>query len=220
MKNLELSVVSQRTVDLNNFNVSDVNIYDIAIPLSNQCRYNGQIIDRWSVLSHSVLAHKLFQKFGMADYHSNIDEIIILLHDAAEAYVGDIIFPLKKNGEFHFFDELEERILLTILEACGIEKHHYYERWPVVKKYDKLATYVEARHFFKHLDNFDNFFINTKEIKDKEIPDLCHVNYCNFISMLMDTLDDNDLEYSNSLFECPDSIKPYIECCFVEDDDD
>ena len=60
---------------------------DIAHALSNICRFNGHVTAPYSVLSHSLCAYDL------APLEHKLEA---LLHDAAEAYIGDIIVPVKE----------------------------------------------------------------------------------------------------------------------------
>lgn len=65
---------------------SMVSIKDIAQSLANQCRYNGHTRRYYSVAEHSIYVSRAVPRelafFG-------------LMHDAAEAYVGDMVSPLK-----------------------------------------------------------------------------------------------------------------------------
>ena len=75
-----------RKFSLINPKPEDVDIIDIAYSLSRQCRFNGHTLFFYSVAQHSCLVSqnvsKENEKWG-------------LLHDAAEAYIGDIVRPLK-----------------------------------------------------------------------------------------------------------------------------
>jgi hypothetical protein len=63
---------------------------DIARATAKLCRFNGHCIDFYSVAQHCVLGAKFALK--------NISYFVakeFLLHDATEAYVGDMIRPVK-----------------------------------------------------------------------------------------------------------------------------
>ena len=81
---------------------------DIAHSLAMQCRYNGHVKRFYSVAEHCVL----MSDFILADVsYSGADarELALwaLLHDAAEAYIGDMVRPLKINmPAFVALDEL------------------------------------------------------------------------------------------------------------------
>lgn len=95
---------SGRYVDLNNLTVDDIYLEDIAHSISNLCRYNGHTKKFYSVAEHSVrLARYATNKCGDQQLAR-----ALLLHDATEAYVGDIIYHLK--GCFPEFIALEDKI--------------------------------------------------------------------------------------------------------------
>ena len=83
---------------------SEFCIFDIARALSRICRYGGHIKDGlpgYSVAEHSVRVSELCSiPFAFAG----------LLHDAAEAYIGDVVGPLKAMPEMFHFRELERRM--------------------------------------------------------------------------------------------------------------
>ena len=87
----ELSTWSGGKFDFTNPDPESVHISDIAHALSLQCRFNGHINEFYSVAEHSVLvADMLFEK------HADPKLALTgLLHDAAEAYIGDVVSPLK-----------------------------------------------------------------------------------------------------------------------------
>jgi len=65
---------------------------DIARGLARQGRFAGQTRRFYSVAEHSVNCAELARQRGMSTELT----LICLLHDAAEAYTGDIVTPLKR----------------------------------------------------------------------------------------------------------------------------
>lgn len=88
----------------------DIDIIDIAHALSMQCRYNGHVRHFYSVAQHCVLISSLV---------SPENALWALLHDATEAYVGDMIRPLKLH--MPDYQAVENRVMLAIAEKFGIE---------------------------------------------------------------------------------------------------
>ena len=69
----------------------EVDIFDIAHSLSMQCRYLGHAHNFYSVAQHSVLLATWCREKGM----SPESQFEALMHDAHEAYTGDIPKPIK-----------------------------------------------------------------------------------------------------------------------------
>lgn len=68
-----------------------ISLDDIAWSLAHICRYNGHCSRFYSVAEHSAIgAATVAAGYGRATQRA------FLLHDAAEAYIGDICRPLKK----------------------------------------------------------------------------------------------------------------------------
>ncbi|RYF85792.1 MAG: hypothetical protein EOO03_12755, partial [Chitinophagaceae bacterium] len=80
------NTASGLAIDLNNIHSRDININDIATALSRIPRFGGHTCAFYSVAQHSVLVAALAPDYLKKE---------ALLHDAAEAYLGDVIKPLK-----------------------------------------------------------------------------------------------------------------------------
>ena len=85
-----------------------INIEDIAHSLSMQCRFNGHTREFYSVAEHSLI---------MSFMVSDKARLYALLHDAPEAYVGDIVTPLKTDE----MREREDSIMAVILSRFGLK---------------------------------------------------------------------------------------------------
>jgi hypothetical protein len=94
-------MVSGKRVQPFNPDPQDIKIDDIAHSLSMQCRWNGNCKRFFSVAQHSVLVSILAEQYcpGAAAWG--------LMHDATEAFCGDMsrpkkrMFPLFEQGEDH-----------------------------------------------------------------------------------------------------------------------
>jgi hypothetical protein len=87
---------------------SDFTIDDIAHGLANICRYSGQCSRFYSVAEHSLLVSDTATGF----------EFEALLHDAAEAFLGDITRPLKQM--LPEYKRIEAEVERAILDRFGI----------------------------------------------------------------------------------------------------
>jgi len=88
---------------------ADIDIVDIAHALSMTCRFGGHCKQFYSVAQHSVL---------MAEKAAPEDKLRALLHDAAEAYIGDLIRPVKVHNDP--FCQIEDIVELAIADALGM----------------------------------------------------------------------------------------------------
>jgi len=83
-------------------------IDDVAHGLANICRYSGQCSKFYSVAEHSILVSETARGF----------EFEALLHDAAEAFLGDVTRPLKQL--LPEFKRIESTVQRVILDRFGI----------------------------------------------------------------------------------------------------
>ena len=78
--------ISGRHVELTDPSPDAIDIHDIAVGLSRECRFSGQCRTFYSVAQHSVLASLIVP----LEY-----ALEALLHDATEAFIKDLPSPLK-----------------------------------------------------------------------------------------------------------------------------
>lgn len=140
----DFNTTSGAAVNLINPHSEDIHFFDIADSLPRICRFNGQLVLQdeqiWTVAHHLVMGS------GLAS-----DEILPywLLHDAHEAYVGDIPRPTAKALEalagFDVIGLLRARLDPVIHHKAGLE-------WPVpphiaeqVKTLDDYMLSLEER---------------------------------------------------------------------------
>lgn len=121
----------------------DVRLSDIAEHLSRTCRYGGAL--RSDVEFYSVAQHSWFCSYIVDEEHA----LEALLHDAAEAYVGDMVRPLKL--EMPAYRDVEDRIDRVIREKFGLPE----QMSPAVKMADRIACSTEKRDLLAEPDGVD-----------------------------------------------------------------
>lgn len=116
--------------------IDDVAIEDIAHGLAYQCRFNGQTREFYSVAQHSLMVMQLVPAPL---------RLAALLHDAAEAYLGDMVKPLKNL--FPEFTAIEARVMQIIGERFAVDLEHLD---PAIKVADLIALATEKRDLMPH----------------------------------------------------------------------
>jgi len=108
--NAWIQTISGRKFPLAEPDPNQIDIEDIAHALSMLCRFNGHCTQFYSVAEHSVhVSHEINDDLALAG----------LLHDAAEAYLGDVPSPLKK--ELSQFKTFEHRMEMAIGTRFNID---------------------------------------------------------------------------------------------------
>jgi len=113
---------------------SEFVIDDIAHGLANICRYSGQFSRFYSVAEHSILVSETAKGF----------EFEALLHDAAEAFLGDITRPLKQM--LPEYKRIEADVERAILERFGVST----PLPPQIKQADLRVLAAEQRQIMPH----------------------------------------------------------------------
>lgn len=105
-----------RDIDLFELQPSDVDIVDIGHALSQICRWSGHTRDFYSVAQHSVLvAERVYARTA-----SPAVALVGLLHDASEAYLGDMASPLKGTEWAEPYRVLEAEVTRAIATRFGL----------------------------------------------------------------------------------------------------
>ncbi len=136
-------MLSGRRLDLLDPSPLDVEIEDIAHGLSRVARWNGQTL---GPQAFSVAQHSLFVDAIALEIEPLLDrraQLSVLLHDAAEYVIGDIISPFKAvlAGDYK---AVENRLLAAIRLRFSLEPAPPQKLVDLAKKADRIAAYHEA----------------------------------------------------------------------------
>lgn len=112
-----------------------IHLEDIAHALAHICRFTGHTSSHYSVAEHSILCAKI-----AADTFDH-DPLTrqCLMHDAAEAYIGDVSSPLKKLIK-DSYETIED-----YFEMCIRDRFYLGAQSHLVKHIDLEALRIEQR---------------------------------------------------------------------------
>lgn len=119
---------------------SDFTLEDIAHGLSMTCRFAGQCTRFYSVAQHSIHVSEIVPPS---------DAFAGLMHDAAEAFIGDVSKPLKEM--LPQYKEIEKRIEAAIFARVGLS----LPLPPSVKEADIRMLATEQRQLMCNRDDWD-----------------------------------------------------------------
>lgn len=115
----------------------DFAIEDIAHALANVCRFGGHCRVFYSVAQHCVrVSHNVPASLALAG----------LLHDAAEAFIGDMVRPLKRMHEMQSYRDCELRIRGVI--AAKFDLLDVHDPDELIRLADDRALATERRDLF------------------------------------------------------------------------
>ena len=136
-------MLSGRRLDLLDPSPLDVEIEDIAHGLARVARWNGQTIGAniFSVAQHTLLVEEVARRrFGEPDQRL---ALAIMLHDAPEYVIGDMISPFKAViGDA--YKAVEKRLLVAIHRRFGLAPDLPADVIKVIKAADRGAAFLEA----------------------------------------------------------------------------
>lgn len=117
--------------DFHNPGLHEYKIEEIANSLSKICRFTGHVRQFYSVAEHSVYVSMLVP-----------DELALaaLLHDASEAYLGDVVSPLK--ALLPEYKAIERRVEMSIAAAFP-QASGLWPLNPLIKEADLRMLWIE-----------------------------------------------------------------------------
>jgi 5'-deoxynucleotidase YfbR-like HD superfamily hydrolase len=136
-------MLSGRRLDLLDPSPLDVEIADIAHGLARVARWNGQTEGEhiFSVAQHTLLVELMARRqTGGLDRRLGL---AVLLHDAPEYVIGDMITPFKAViGDA--YKVVEKRLLAAIHLRFGLPPELPKDLERLIKAADRAAAYLEA----------------------------------------------------------------------------
>ena len=136
-------MLSGRRLDLLDPSPFDIEVEDIAHGLARVARWNGQTVGDhvFSVAQHSLLVEAIADEIapGLPD----AARLTILLHDAAEYVIGDVISPFKAVlGDD--YRAVEARLLAAVSLRFGLPPSWPASLVKMVKTADRASAFLEA----------------------------------------------------------------------------
>ncbi|WP_075217085.1 HD family hydrolase [Mongoliimonas terrestris] len=136
-------MLSGRRLDLLDPSPLDIEIADIAHGLARVARWNGQTVGdhAFSVAQHSLLVEDVAGL--LAPTLTPAERLMVLLHDAPEYVIGDMISPFKAvmGGAYKI---VEARLAGAIHRRFGLPVEAPEKLRVLTKKADRIAAYFEA----------------------------------------------------------------------------
>lgn len=130
---------SGKYFDLANPRPDQFDFADIAGALSKICRFGSQCESFYSVAEHLVNCRRV----AASDKLSRDAQLAVLMHDATEAFVGDMVKPLKMMLPAYAI--IEARVEAAIAEKFGIDFRTHAN---VIKEIDRAMLIAERRRLF------------------------------------------------------------------------
>ena len=136
-------MLSGRRLDLLDPSALDIEMEDIAHGLARVARWNGQTVGAhiFSVAQHCLLVEALARAKAPRLDHGH--RLAVLLHDAPEYVIGDMISPFKAviGGDYK---AVERRLLTAIHLRFGLPAQSPPDLEALIKAADRQAAYLEA----------------------------------------------------------------------------
>lgn len=134
-----IKLISGRYLDLADPRPDQFTFGDIAGGLSKICRFGGQCEWFYSVAEHCYHCAAV----AINDDMTPLQQAAVLMHDAAEAFLGDVVKPLKIM--LPEYERIEHRMELVIGDKFGIDIADHRQ---AVKHIDRAMLIAERNGMF------------------------------------------------------------------------
>lgn len=152
-------------INLLNPEPDQIDIRDIARGLAYKAHFGGQTPFYFSIAQHSTLVVQLM--IEGQEFDPNM-LMLGLLHDASEAYIGDMVKPLKVY--LSDFKKYEDRLTEVICEKFELKFDRLYE----IKPFDVMAQHFEYETFYKDIQHLSG--LSPDESYDEFMKLFDHIN--------------------------------------------
>lgn len=135
-----IQTFSGQALDLQAPTADMIHLVDIAVCLSRVPRFGGHTRTPYSVAQHSLVVMTAVKDMGCGP----LLQLQALMHDAPEAYIGDVPSPLKRM--LSDYKGIEDRIWQAVCDKFNLPA----TMAPEVKDADMLALIAEAHAHLSH----------------------------------------------------------------------
>lgn len=142
----EIRTYTGKLVNVFNLKHEDVCIEDIAHALSMQCRFSGHTREFYSVAQHCCHCYELAQEYPLE----------CLMHDAAEAYLHDVVSPVKRW--FFLYKFFEKRAEKAIAAKFGLT-YPFPREVHIIDKdmlHNEMYSFMYKQGNYLQLDSWDH----------------------------------------------------------------
>jgi len=163
-------MLSGRRLDLIDPSPLDIEIEDIAHGLARVARWNGQTAGRhaFSVAQHTLVVDSIADK--TVPQIGPMGRLALLLHDAPEYVIGDMISPFKAllGGDYK---AVEMRLLEAIHRRFGVPTPVPARTMAMIKTADRISAFFEATRLAGfHDKEASRFFGRPRGIDPTSLP--------------------------------------------------
>ena len=189
---------SGNEVDLAYCKPASMTLADVSHALAQINRFTGHARRPYSVAEHSLLVLDIVQHlYAPASVHCRL---AALMHDAHEAYVGDMSTPAKRQvGDA--WATLEHRLERTLRCAWALHTaaHEYRD---VIKQADLIALATERAQLLPQSPSLWECLVHVQPVTwvDLMSPERCAMTWADWRDRFADEVDSLDFERNNATF--------------------